>query len=108
MTMTSAWQKRAQCIRNWLGQCQASPEVPIEQGARAMHATAVRILEWLTGRDLVPRDDSRPSGIPPLATLLGLAIAQGIALLVVNYEGGSRSYSLFVFGLVAIIVIGGM
>jgi hypothetical protein len=106
--MNAAWRQRMECARLWLERCQQHPEELIEQSARLMHAFVVWVLRWLTGRDLRNRDDTRPSGIPALATLLALAIAQGLVLLVVHYEGARRLYSLSVFGLVAIIVIGGM
>ncbi len=106
--MNAVWRRRLEFARSWLERCQQHPEEPIEHGARLMHAVVVRVLRWLTGRDLSNRDDGRPSGIPAIATLLALAIAQGIVLLVVHYEGARRLFSLSVFGLVAVIVIGGM
>lgn len=60
-----------------------------------------------TGRDIERRAE-RPSGIPPLATLFGLAIAQAVALLFVQYETGREVAYLSVFAFVAILVIGGM
>ncbi len=63
---------------------------------------------WLTGSDLPGRGDTEQSGIPPLATLLAVAITQAVALLYVHYESGARPFALLVYGLLAVIVLGGM
>ncbi len=54
------------------------------------------------------RDDAKQSGIGPLATLLGLAITQAVALLYVQYQQGRSPFALVVFFLIALVVIGGM
>lgn len=64
--------------------------------------------DWPTGADLQGRDSVRVSGIPPLATLLALAITQAIVLLYVHYELGQNPYALSVYAVVGLIILGGM
>lgn len=70
------------------------------------------IARWLfcftTGRDISDRATAKYSGIPPLATLFALSIAQGVTLLWANYQGTRKLYSLAVFTFIAVVVLGGM
>jgi hypothetical protein len=61
-----------------------------------------------TGQTLVGRESGQLSGIPPLATLLTLAVGQSVGILWAHYERIPTVYSIMVFTVVAVIVLGGM
>ncbi len=67
-----------------------------------------QLFRWVTGRNLLGRENATQSGIPPLATLLSLAIAQAVVLVFLQYESGRNEFALFVYVVVALIVLGGM